>query len=232
MQVDRRAWLEERRRAVIDDYDRDAATYGDDPYPAEEQRRYVARLLELLPPDGLVLDAPCGAGRYFRQIAESGRRVVGIDQSSGMLAAARTKGIAEALHHVGLQELAFEHAFDGVMSIDAMENVPPDDWPLVLANLHRALKPGGYLYMTSEEQRPELIDQAFAALIAEGAPAVHGEVVEGDTAGYHYYPGRERVLDWLAAEGLEVLEETDATPPEADWGYRHLLLRDPASRTS
>jgi hypothetical protein len=50
--------------------------------------------------------------------------------------------------------------------------------------------------------------------------------------GYHYYPGRERVLDWLAAEGLEVLEETEATPPEEDWGYRHFLLRDAAPRTT
>ena len=28
------------------------------------------------------------------------------------------------------------------MTIDGLENVPPEDWPLVLANLRRALRPG------------------------------------------------------------------------------------------
>jgi hypothetical protein len=31
---------------------------------------------------------------------------------------------------------------------------------------------------------------AFDAMAARGLPAVHGEVVEGNVAGYHYYPGR------------------------------------------
>jgi hypothetical protein len=29
-----------------------------------------------------------------------------------------------------------------------MENVPPEQWPLVLANLHRAVRPGGVMYLT------------------------------------------------------------------------------------
>ena len=44
-------------------------------------------------------------------------------------------------------------------------------------------------------------------MTARGLPAVRGEIVEGDVAGYHYYPGRERVLAWIAAEGLEVVTE-------------------------
>jgi hypothetical protein len=31
------------------------------------------------------------------------------------------------------------------MCVDAMENVFPEDWPQVLANLRRALRPGGHL---------------------------------------------------------------------------------------
>ena len=37
------------------------------------------------------------------------------------------------------------------MTIDAMENVTPEDWPPVLANLRRAVRPGGHLYLTVEE---------------------------------------------------------------------------------
>jgi ubiquinone/menaquinone biosynthesis C-methylase UbiE len=221
--MDRTTWLEDRRAAVVAQYDDEAATYEDDSYPVEEQHRFVDRLLATCPPGGVVLDVPCGTGPYFAQVAASGRRVVGADQSAGMLDAARDRGIADALHQVGLQELAFGHEFDAVMTIDAMENVFPEDWPLVLANLHRAARPGAYLYMTIEEVDDALIDAAFAELQVRGIPAVRGEVVEGDTAGYHYYPGRERVRGWLEADGLAIVEE--ATTEYDDWAYWHLLLR-------
>lgn len=176
----------------------------------------------------MVLDAPCGTGKYFAAVAAAGRRVVGIDQSAGMLAEAAAKGIAESLAQVGLQELAFEHESDAAMTVDAMENVGPEDWPTVLANLRRAVRPGGHLYLTVEELRDDLVDAAFADLLARGAPAVRGEVVEGDVAGYHFYPGRDRVVGWIAAEGLEVVEEARSGGDDDTWGYRHFLLRTPA----
>jgi SAM-dependent methyltransferase len=219
----RRTWLDERRAAVRADYDADAATYDADPYPATSHRAFVDRLLATCPAGGLVLDAPCGTGRWFEVVRASGRRVVGIDQSTGMLAVARRKGIAERLEHVGLQELAFAAEFDGAMSIDAFENVPPEEWPLVLANLHRSIRPGCHLYLTVEEVDDAEIDVAFAAHRAAGVPAVRGEIVEGDTAGYHYYPGRERVITWLEAEGFVLVAE--GYDQEEGWGYRHLLVQ-------
>jgi SAM-dependent methyltransferase len=221
--MDRRTWLAERRAAVMADYDADAATFDDEPYPAAMQAAFVHRLLGTCPPDGVVLDAPCGTGRYFPLVTSAGRRVVGIDQSAGMLEQARSKGLAEALHHVGLQELSFEAAFDATMTIDAMENVPPEDWPLVLSNLRRATRDGGHLYMSVEEQSELDVDAMLASLVARGLPAVRGEIIEGDVAGYHYYPSREQVADWLAAAGLEVVDE--ATEPQGGWAYWHLLLR-------
>ena len=160
--MDRRSWLEDRRAAVTADYDAEAATYDENPYPNEMQRAFIDRLLETCPAGGIVLDAPCGTGQYFARVVASGRRVIGIDQSAGMLEQARARGIAEALHEMGLQELAFEHEFDGVMTVDAMENVFPEDWPLVLSNLRRAVRPGGHLYLTVEEIDEAEIDAAFA----------------------------------------------------------------------
>ena len=144
-----------------------------------------------------------------------------------MLAQARARGIATRLEQVGLQELAFDAEFDGTMTIDAMENIPPEDWPLVLANLHRAVRPGGHLYLTVEELDQADIDAAFGDSQAKGLPTLYGEVIEGDTAGYHYYPGRDRVLAWLAAEGLDVVAE--GFDQEDGWGYRHWLLRTTAT---
>jgi SAM-dependent methyltransferase len=204
-------------------YDAEGPTYDENEYPTTSHGAFVTRLLDTCPAGGLVLDAPCGTGKYFARVTATGRRVVGIDQSSGMLAQARAKGLAESLVQVGLAELAFEREFDGVMTIDAMENVCPEDWPRVLANLGHALRPEGHLYMTVEEVAEADIDAAFADLTARGLPAVRGEITEGDVAGYHYYPSREKVGDWLDAEGLLIVEED--FDQEDGWGYRHLLLR-------
>jgi hypothetical protein len=142
-----------------------------------------------------------------------------------MLAQAAAKGLADRLDDVGLQEMAFEDEFDGSMTIDALENVSPEDWPIVLANLHRAVRPGGHLYLTVEEVPDSEIDAAYEEGLSKGLPLQRGEVIEGDTAGYHYYPGRARVAEWLRTEGLTVVEE--ATDWEDGWGYWHLLVRTP-----
>jgi SAM-dependent methyltransferase len=214
----------ERRAAVLAAYDDEAPEYQDDLYPAPLHPEFVHRLVSTCPPGGIVLDAPCGTGRYFGVVTDAGRRVAGIDQSGGMLARARARGLAESLEQLGLQELTFDREFDGVMTVDAMENVPPEEWPLVLANLHRAVRPGGHLYLTVEEIPASEVDEAFADAQAKGLPSVYGEVIEGDTAGYHYYPGRALVDAWLEAEGLAIVDE--AIDQQDGWAYRHLLVRD------
>jgi ubiquinone/menaquinone biosynthesis C-methylase UbiE len=221
--LDRRAWLAQRRAAVIAAYDAEAATYDEHEYPSDMQREWVSRALRLIPPGGTVLDAPCGTGKYFPLVAAAGHRVAGVDQSAGMLAQARARGIAFSLGHQGLQDLPYAHEFDAVITVDAMENVAPEDWPRVLAKLHRAARPGGVLYLTVEETDQADIDRAFESLSARGLPAVRGEVVEGDVAGYHYYPGRAQVLEWFGREGLTVADE--GFGQEDGWGYRHFLLR-------
>jgi ubiquinone/menaquinone biosynthesis C-methylase UbiE len=222
--MNRATWLTDRRAAIVATYDRGAREYDQHEYPSDTQREWVSRLVERLPVNSLVLDAPCGTGKYFGIVASAGHRITGVDQSAGMLQQARARGIAESLEHLSLQDLSYVHRFDAVLTIDAMENVPPEEWPIVLANLHRALRPGGLLYMTVEEITAAEIEDAFAALLDQGVPAVRGEVIEGNVAGYHFYPGPQRVREWFAAEGLEVLEE--GFKQENGWGYRHFLLRD------
>jgi len=70
------------------------------------------------------------------------------------------------------------------------------------------------------------VDTAFSEAVPAGAPAVLGEVVEGDTAGYHFYPGRDRVRAWLAEAGLQIL--ADADDPYDGWAYWHILTRTSA----
>ena len=223
--MDRQTWLAQRQAAVVADYDAEAETYDDDLYPAQTQQEWVTRLMRLVPPGAAILDAPCGTGRYFSLMADAAMRITGVDQSGGMLAQARARGVAIALDQVSLQELSYTREFDAVMTIDAMENVPPEDWPLVLANLRRAVRPGGSLYLTVEEVAELVIEEAFLTLTRRGQPVVRGEVVDGDVAGYHYYPGRAQVADWLHAADLQVIDE--GFSQEDGWGYRHFLLLHP-----
>jgi len=223
--MERSSWLAERRAAVVAEYDAEAPTYDEHDYPVPLHAAFVDRLVATCPPAGIILDAPCGTGRYFAQVAGAGRRLVGVDQSAGMLAMARARGLAERLEHVGLQELAFVRAFDAAMTIDAMENMAPEDWPAVVDNIRSALRPGGHWYLTVEEVDAGIVDAAFADLTARGLPVVHGEVVDGDVAGYHYYPGRERALGWLRDAGFALVDE--AFDQQAGWGYRHLIVRAP-----
>jgi len=220
--IDRVAWLAERRSAVEAEYDAEAPTYDAHPYPAPLHAAFVDRLLARTTPGGRILDVPCGTGRYFEQVVASGRRIVGADQSSGMLDAARRRGLAEQLHHIGLQEMTFVDEFDAVMTIDAMENVPPEHWPRVVANLRRALRPTGHAYLTVEETDDD-VDAIFERHTREGLPVVRGEVIEGDVAGYHYYPGRAQAITWLDEAGFAVIDED--YDQQDGWGYRHLLLR-------
>lgn len=219
-------WLAERRAAVERTYSLEAPSYDEGYDPATpEHVTFVALLLDTSPPAGLILDAACGTGPYVGLALVAGRRVVGTDQSKGMLTRARSKHPDVRFDQIRLQELAFEGDFDAAMCIDAMENVPPEEWPGVLDNLRRAVRPSGFLYLTVEEIERQQIISAFEEAIAAGLPSVYGEVVAGDTAGYHYYPERDRVQGWLTDAGFRVIQDAD------EWldgyGYHHLLVQAP-----
>jgi ubiquinone/menaquinone biosynthesis C-methylase UbiE len=217
--VDRSAWLRERRRVAEERHDTlHAATYDQQEWGAifPAHRRFVTRLVESCPPGGRILDAACGTGKYFGMALDAGRQVVGTDQSAGMLAQARAKHPGVETHKVGLQELAADGEFDAVMCVDAMENVFPEDWPLVLANLRRALRPGGRLYLTVELADEQELERAYAEAVAAGLPVVHGEHTSPG-GGYHYYPSLEQVAAWVRDAGLRRLEDGHGDD------YYHLL---------
>lgn len=227
--MDRREWLAERRAAVKQDYTRDASTYDSGYAPVTSVHRgFVARLVDLCPRGGTVLDAACGTGPYLGMVLDAGRQVVGTDQSAGMLTQAGTKHPGIRLEQVGLQELAFEGEFDAVMCIDAMEHVPPEDWLRVLTSFRLALRPGGHLYLTVEEVDQRELDRAFLETRSTGLPAMHGEDVGEGTGGYHYYPDRKRVRHWLSEAGFVLVDEADELLE--GYSYHHLLVRVPEDR--
>ncbi len=180
---------------------------------------FVGRLLELTRRRGTLLDAACGTGKYWPLVLASGRTVVGADQSRGMLAAASAKHPDVPVGRIGLQELAFDALFDAVMCVDALKNIGPEDWPVVIANLRHAARPGGHLYVTSEMLDEQEVRAVYESARAAGAPVVPGELFDG--VGYHFYPEAAEIHAWFHAAGLERLDEQEGDE------YRHFLLRRP-----
>jgi cyclopropane fatty-acyl-phospholipid synthase-like methyltransferase len=151
--MDRSDWLKEKRREAKERYDTLwAPLYGEkwEVYSNATHQQFIQKFLSLLPQHSTILDAACGAGRYLSMLLEKGHTVVGIDQSQGMLSRAQAKFPNVQVEKVGLQEMPYHEAFGGVICMDAMEHVFPEDWPLVLSNFHRALTPQGYLFFTAE----------------------------------------------------------------------------------
>ena len=218
--MDRSDWIKGMRHEAEERYDTLwAPLYGEKWGRSANATHqiFVGKMLSLLPPDSTILDAACGAGRYFPVLLEAGHTVVGIDQSQGMLSRAREKFPAVQLEQLGLQEIYFEELFDGAICMDAMEHIFPEDWPRVLGNFRHALKPGGCLYFTVEIAGQAEIEDAFRRGRDLGLPIVYGEWADGDV--YHYYPEMQEVRDWLQAEGLALIEEAEGD------GYQHFVVR-------
>ena len=154
-------------------------------------------------------------------LLEKTHSIIAIDQSQGMLASAKTKFPGVQFEKAGLQEMDYEDVFDGAICMDAMENVCPEDWPLVLTNFHRALKPHGYLYFTAEtieNADEDEIRQAFDRAQKAGLPVVYGEFPDEEV--YHYHPTNQQVREWVQQAGFEILKEANG-----EIWYYHILVR-------
>ena len=212
---DRRAFIAERRRASVHRFDTLHSPGYDENWGAisPSHAAFVARLTTLIRPGGDVLDAACGTGKYWPELLAAGLRVTGADQSAGMLARARRKHPEVPARVLALQDLPAAQdllsRFDGLLCVDALEYIAPEDWPGAVAGLAAALKPRTPAYVTVEVNDGPLPPPADPR-------QVPGEDVEG--GGYHYYPAWDQARSWLVAAGFRVEDEQ-----EADY-YRHFLL--------
>ena len=100
-----------------------------------------APLLNLLNPQAGedILDLGCGDGALTLQIAHSGARVVGVDGSASMVAAAVASGLDARV--MNGEALEFRQQFDAVFSNAALHWMLNPD--AVLAGVAKALRPGG-----------------------------------------------------------------------------------------
>ena len=218
--MERSEWLKGQRRDAEERYDTLwAADYAEKwgVYSNATHLKFIKGLLNHIPQGSTILDAACGAGRYFQMLFDEGYTVVGIDQSGGMLGSARVKYPEIRLDRVGLQEMTFQEAFEGIICVDALEHVSPEDWPPIFNNFHQVLKPGGYGYFSVEIAEEKDLEDAFARMKEMGLPVVYGEMPYEDL--YHYYPPLPRVKEWIQQAGFDLVEEGEGDD------YHHFVIR-------
>ena len=100
--------------------------------------------------NGMILDIACGTGRVGLRLAESGKFVIGLDQSPHMLAIARQKSRAnDRINWVegDMRSFALDKLFDlALIPSHSFQNLnTPNDQAACLENIWRHLKPGGLL---------------------------------------------------------------------------------------
>lgn len=109
--------------------------------------KYGEDVIEMLAPKPgeWILDLGCGTGDLAYQIAESGARVVGLDQSATMIETARKKYPDLQFEEGSATSFAYDFVFDAVFSNATLHWVL--DPQKAIERMHRCLKPGGRLVL-------------------------------------------------------------------------------------
>lgn len=96
-----------------------------------------------------IMDLACGHGRHANQLAKRGHSVTGIDITDGFLEIARedAKGLNVSVEYIceDMRNISYSDEFDIVLLLFTSFGYFSDEGnKLVLQNIFKALKPGGY----------------------------------------------------------------------------------------
>lgn len=167
------------------------------------RRRTVAALS--LPAGSLVLDLAAGTGDLCRDLQAAGHRPVGMDLSSGMLAAARTTApLAQA---DALRLPVPDAGVDGATSGFALRNFV--DLGAFLAELARVVRPGGRIALLDVAEPPNpILRFGHSVYFGRVVPRIGGLL--SDPAAYRYLPKSvaylpppERLVAMVADAGFD-----------------------------
>ena len=194
----------ERAGTVLDDrHRRSAAFFADAAGRWDELREELfgssasfAPLLGLLDCDWVVGDLGAGTGAFSEMLAPFVRRVIGVDRSAEMLAAARLR--LEEVDNIDLRQGDLEQLpiADGELDLAVLALVLHYvvDPALVLNEVHRALRPGGRVIVV--DMRAHERGHGYAEDMG------------------HVWPGFElrQVEQWLADAGFDAVRTQPLRP--------------------
>ena len=159
------------------------------------ERKWIARYLK----GAFVLDAGAGTGRFAAFLESRGNRVVALDSSGSMLDALREKAPGMPSVRSDIYEIPLpDNSCDAAVCMHVLFHLP--DWPLVLAELARVVKPGGAVFfeMRSGEhvRAAEKVLQALRIVLPARGKADRSQAT--------VYSSRARVRREAESAGLEI----------------------------
>ena len=122
---------------------------------------YVNRVVELLKNAGVhsLLEVGCGDGWNCGKAVEAGMDVVGVDFSQNGIDHCRRLVPQGRFLCSDITEETFRKTFptpfDGVMFVEVIEHIPPEDCVQVLKNIRTFLKTGGCMVLTTPSTNKE-----------------------------------------------------------------------------
>jgi trans-aconitate methyltransferase len=148
-------------------------------------------------PGERILDLGCGDGALTERLAAAGARVVGVDGSPNMVAAAQARGLDA--HIMDGHRLGFSRAFDGVFSNAALHWMSHDPGA-VIDGVARALVPGGRFVaeMGGHGNVAAIVTALLAVLARRG--------IDGGRLIPWYFPTAAEYRALLEARGFTVTE--------------------------
>jgi len=175
--------------------------------------KYGADLVPLLAPQSgeRILDIGCGTGHLTAQIADSGARLVGVDQSLEMVNAARKAYPNLQFEVADARDLRFHEEFDAVFSNAALHWIREPE--LVIRGICNALRPGGrFVAEFGGKGNIRKMQSAFDQVLSELNPLTQTKINPW------YYPSVSGYSTLLENNGLEVRFITlfDRPTPLAD----------------
>ncbi|MGE5579849.1 MAG: class I SAM-dependent methyltransferase [Bacillota bacterium] len=138
-------------------------------YIRENYFAILDRVVDLLPPippnsSPCILDIGIGTGLLTERMPE-GLSLYGIDISPKMMDKVREKGLPVELRTGSFLDIPYPDAhFDGIVSTFAFHHLVPEEKERAYLEMHRVLKPGGFIIIAdfmfeNEEQAAELADR-------------------------------------------------------------------------
>ncbi len=109
----------------------------------------------LMPPEALVLDLGCGAGRDVATLGRRGCRVIGVDLSIGLLREAQSRFSGQFVQG-DMRSVPFSSAqFDGVWMCASLLHIPSQQALPVLKHIRRVMGWGSALYIAVKQGEGE-----------------------------------------------------------------------------